>query len=271
MVQSTVWFIVLVLSVAALLCAVDLSTERGFGRRFSSVPRRLITAVASGVLLIALALIWRVHAVAAADGHVIAKLDKSRGAALTGIMNVVTTMGDAIPSLLIASALALIVYRQRQNPLAVLIPLAVLVELLIQAGMTKAFHDITVHQVTANLVIGGTGTIPSGSVARLYAVFLLTSHLWNPKDPAGKARIATLGAVLVLIQLTTRLFLARHLLADIVGGLLLGLVLERIGTVVIMWRASSPRLRNKPAASDAGDIDSGRAPDERIVPRDRLI
>jgi membrane-associated phospholipid phosphatase len=53
--------------------------------------------------------------------------------------------------------------------------------------------------------------------------------LWRRYDAIGARRLLDLGAVLVFVELVSRLYLGRHLLADIVGGFLLGIVLAVVG------------------------------------------
>lgn len=240
MIVSLAWFAVLVITSIAVIGAAELASEQNLPWKRRNIRGRFVIAAIAAVALVTIALLWRVHSIASGDAKIIRELSKSRGKSFTSVMQIVTTMGDAMPSMLIASVVALIIYRHQKQKLAVLLPLAVLAEILVQIVMTKSFHDITIHQIDPSLVLGGTGTIPSGSVARLLSVFLLASHLWRPSDGRASRRIATTGTVLVVIQATSRLFLGRHLCADIAGGILLGICLERIGYLIICWARAEP-------------------------------
>lgn len=185
---------------------------------------RLVALSVAGLLV--LALLWRVEAIASADGSVVARMAQERGSTLTAIMSVVTTMGDVVPSFVISAVLALLIYLQgRHRLLAWVPPLLVLGSLAVQFSLGALFHDVTIAQVQASVPLGGTGTIPSGSVTRLLSVFLVAAVLWGAHNVRGAQRLAALGGSLAVVQALSRLYLGRHLLGDMVGGMLLGLIL----------------------------------------------
>lgn len=232
------WFVVLAASVAAVLASVELTMIRA---RQGARPYRagVLTILASAAALVVLALVWRIRRVADLDASVISLLAAKRNSVVTEVMTVVTTIGDPIPSFTIAAVLAVIVYlRGRHRVLPVLIPLAVVVELAAQILITNVFHDVTVAQLHPGLPLGGGGTIPSGSVARLFSIFLIAALLLGARSARAHGLVA-LGSALVTIQLVSRLYLGRHLLADILGGLLLGIILARLAYFAIGRSAPS--------------------------------
>jgi membrane-associated phospholipid phosphatase len=179
----------------------------------------------AAVSLLALGLLYRLRPVAVADAHVISYLSRDRGHVLDSIMLVVTTMGDVVPSFTIAGILALVVFRRTGRAVAWLLPAVILVELLVQSAMLHAVNSYTVGRIYADLPLGGSDGIPSGSTARLLSVFVLAAMLLLPRSAKGAAVVLDIGLSLVFVEVVTRLYLGRHLLADIVGGLLLGLLL----------------------------------------------
>lgn len=236
MLTLTTWFVIVVLSAIAILGMQQLSEAADGSKLATSIPHRVLTALLSTIVLVVLTLIWQVREVAQLDGHIIDELAKSRSVTLTQIMSFVTTMGDAIPTFMIGAVLALIIYCQvRRTWLVILLPLVVLVELAIQIAMSKSFDVVTAADVVPHLIEGGSGSLPSGSVARLFSLFFVAAHICGSRQQRVARRLATLGSVLVLVQIISRLYLARHLVGDIVGGLALGLALERLGASVVTW------------------------------------
>lgn len=96
------------------------------------------------------------------------------------------------------------------------------------------------------VVLGGIGTVPSGSVARLFSVFVLAGLLISATHPRVGRNMITVGGALVLVQAVTRLYLGRHLLGDIVGGALLGVALVAVAMMFLSRRAS-PQQDDVPA------------------------
>jgi hypothetical protein len=159
-------------------------------------------------------------------------------------------MGDLIPSFTIATVLAILLFRRSQSLTAWLLPVVVLAEVTIQSAWLDTFHDFTIAQVFPFITIGGTDGIPSGSMARLLSVFVLAAVLWGPHDARAARRIIDIGAVVIFVELVSRLYLARHLLADIVGGLLLGIVLSIVfGWIAHVVPGRSPNRSPSPAVS----------------------
>lgn len=198
---------------------------------------RAIIAGASLLALLALAALYKIRAVADLDARVIRALAGSRGETVTLLMTSLTTLGDAIPSFVIAGMLATIIYRQgRHRVLCFALPLMVFAELAIQIGIGKVFDDVTISQLFSQIPLGGAGNIPSGSVARLSSLFLVAACLWHSHDARGSSRLVSLGGALLILQIVSRLYLGRHLMADIAGGLLLGLFLSVVVTAVVPAR-----------------------------------
>ncbi|MGI8867715.1 MAG: phosphatase PAP2 family protein [Mycobacteriales bacterium] len=220
------WFIVTMMILAGVAAGLWL-TERACAPH-GAVGRRqkLLLAGYCAVALLAIAFLWRSRAVAKADGSVVKALARSRGQSLNSVMTVVTTIGDTVPSYLIVGVLGALIFMQgRHRVLVWVLPIAVFVELMIQFAFGHIFHDVTISAVYPHLSLGGAGTIPSGSISRLTVIFLIAARLWATYDPRGARRVLGLGASIIVIEAVSRLYLGRHLLADIAGGMLLGLVL----------------------------------------------
>lgn len=236
MTLSLAWTATILCAVAGLFAATRLiETIRPAG---GAASRRtaLLAALASAVLLAGLAALYRIEAVADADGRAIKVLSQGRGEVLVQVCRVITTMGDAVPSLTVAGVLALWLLRVRGTGYwPMLLPVVVLAELLLQFGYAHLFDPLTLADVSPETVIDGSGSIPSGSVARLFSMFLVAAMIRhrsaNPVEPPDW--LPTVGSCLVLVELMTRLLLGRHLLADIVGGLLLGSLLALVAGLLI--------------------------------------
>lgn len=234
MLSFIIWFIVLAASVVAVAGAAHIAEESAMGKRYCAIRSYVAIGCGAAVALAGISLLWRSHAVARLDSRGVSKMADARGQTLQSIMDIATTLGDAIPSLLIAMVLALVIFRlRRRSTLVLLIPLAVIAELAIQIGMTKIFHDVTLTQVAPDIVTGKSGTIPSGSVARLLSIFLIAGRLWRPRGDFCPSALVTVGCGLVMLQITTRLYLGRHLIADIAAGILLGVLLERSAALLL--------------------------------------
>lgn len=199
-------------------------------------PRRPrgLALLGSALLLLLLAVLLRVGPIARADGSAVRMLSHSRGETLVKIMSILTTLGDSIPSFTIAAVLAVILYRQNAHPvLCWALPVMVLIEVLAQVGIGKVFDDLTISDVTSNVVSGDYGYLPSGSVARLTSIFLIAARLWYSTNRRQSRTIVTFGGALVVLQSVSRLYLGRHLVLDIVGGLLLGFAFFLLMSFVI--------------------------------------
>jgi membrane-associated phospholipid phosphatase len=248
MTLSLAWTATILCAVAGTFVSVRLveTLRPAVGRTSRSTA--LLGALASAVLLAGLAAVYRIEAVAEADGRVIKVLSGMRGEALVQVCRVVTTMGDAVPSLTLAGVLALWLLRVPGTgywPL--ILPVVVFVELLLQFGFAHAFDPLTLADVSPDTVVDGSGSIPSGAVARLLSLFLVAATIQHrsSRSAARSDWLPTLGSCLVLVELVTRLLLGRHLLADIVGGLLLGIVLAlAAGALVGLGQADPVAARS---------------------------
>ena len=225
MTLSLAWTAAILFAVAGVFAVTQVveTIQPAAGR--ASRRAALLAALVSAVLLAGLAALYRIEAVAGADGRALTVLSGGRGEVLVQVCRVITTMGDAVPSLTLAGVLALWLLRVPGTgywPL--LLPVVVLVELLLQFGYDHAFEPLTLADVSPATVVDGSGSIPSGSVARLFSMFLVAAMIRRRSaSPADSGDwLVTLGGCLVLVELMTRLLLGRHLVADIVGGLLLG-------------------------------------------------
>lgn len=243
MAGSLAWCIVVLAAGIAVAASINVAQAAMARNGPSDGTRGVRVAAASLVLLLVLAAVWRSRAVARADGSVVAVLTRERGATLDKVMSVITTMGDMVPSFTIATVLALLIYMQgKHRYLPWALPLLILVQLVIQFAFSHVFHDVDVQQVRPRLPLGGFGTIPSGSVSRLLGVFLVAGLLWRSHDQVGARRLVTLGGILVVIETVTRLYLARHLLADILGGLFLGVFLATGTSLLFRLAGAHPRV-----------------------------
>lgn len=230
----TIWTVLALALVAAIGVTLQLAESTWTGGLLAPLRARGIALVSAVAALLVLALVLKVEPVARADGAVIRVLSHSRGATLEKIMTILTTLGDAIPSFTIAMMLAVIIYRQGRHPFAwALLPLVVIAELLVQIGMTNTFGDLTIADVAASVPSGNPGILPSGSVARLSSIFLVGALLWRSKSPLQSRTLVTIGGVLLVLQSVSRLYLSRHFLLDIVGGLLVGFALFLIASFLI--------------------------------------
>lgn len=230
----TLWTVVTVAIAGGIGITLHLAESTWSGGVLASLRARAIALAGAVLALLVLALLLKAEPVARADGTVIRVLSHSRGATLEKVMTILTTLGDAIPSFIIATMLAVIIYRQGLHRFAwALLPVVVLAELLVQVGMTNAFGDLTIGDVFASVPSGRPGILPSGSVARLTSIFLVAALLWRARSTAQSRLLVTIGGVLLVLQSVSRLILGRHLLLDILGGLLVGFALFLIATFLV--------------------------------------
>lgn len=257
MLGNLCWVIVLI-AAGILMCAgarlVESSWTQG---ALDPIRIRLVACAACVAILLVLALVYQVKSVARLDGRAVARIVGKHGSTLSEVMSHLTLTGDTVPSLLIATILAIVIERQGIHRVVCwILPLVVLAELVVQLGMWKIFHDTTIAQLHPTLVNGGGGKIPSGSVARLLSMFLIAARLWHSRDPRGSTRIVTLGLALTAMQLVSRLVLARHLLADIAGGIALGLLLALLATLLVGYTTTFALRRSN--GSRSGALSYGR-------------
>lgn len=234
------WFLVLLVTAAGIGGCLYLAESAWTGGVLASIRNRGLAFVVAVVAFVGLSLLYRVESIAKLDAQVIQGMCTARNERLVQLMSYLTTMGDVVPSFMIATILAVLVLRQGVHRFAwVLLPLTVFVQTVIQFGVTKSFDDKTIADFYPDVVIGGAGTIPSGSVARLASIFLIAAFLWHARDERGSRNLVTLGGVLLVVQAVSRLYLGRHLLADIACGLLLGLALALAATSVVRRSATN--------------------------------
>ena len=116
---------------------------------------------------------------------------------------------------------------------ALLLPILVVVELLAQVAVGAVIDPLTVADIHPEIVLDGAGYLPSGSIARLCALTLGGAYLLRPTAPRAAGGLVSVGSVLLLVEAVTRLYLARHLGLDLLGGLLLGLALFLALTLLV--------------------------------------
>jgi|GEM_PF-4734480 len=242
-----VFVLVALVGITGSMRAVEAVTgPRGIASRRGA----LISAAAAAVMLAGLGGLYRVRAVAEADGTLVKSLSTLRSPVLVQVFRVVTTMGDVIPCLIIAGALGIYLYRVTGTSVWVLgLPAMVLLEVFVQIGVAHVFHPFTLTDVMPHIVIDGSGSIPSGSVARLLSLTLVAAMIRvGATGNAGRA-IPTTGAIVVFIELISRLYLGRHLVGDLLAGLSLGVLLS-LGVAVVLRAAVSVHEPNDLRASE---------------------
>ncbi len=236
LITFSVWFLLLLLITLLTLTAARLSMSSVSGR--SKGPRSLkspvLQAALAIVLVVALALISRIEVLAKADASVVRRLAEVREPTLVNIFTYVTTMGDVVPSLLIAVVLAVTFYIRTDLLVGWLLPVLVMVQIAIQLSLSSALDPTTIGDIHPEVVVnGGVGSIPSGGVARLFTILVVAGMLWARHNASLARTYQALAVVLVLVEATTRLYLGRHLMMDIVGGLLQGVALAIVGIFLL--------------------------------------
>lgn len=244
MIATVSWAIcvlVALLGIAVSMRVVETVTgPRGIASRRGA----LIVASATAVILGGLGGLYRVRAVAEADGTLVKSLSALRSPVLVQVFRVVTTMGDVIPCLIIAGALGIYLYRFTSTSIwALTLPVLVLLEVFLQIGFAHLFHPITLTDVMPRIVIDRSGSIPSGSVARLLSLTLVAAMVRAGATGKTGRAIPTTGAIVVFIELISRLYLGRHLVGDLFGGLLLGVLLS-LGVAAVLRVAVGVRKPN---------------------------
>lgn len=226
------WTLVVLAIGVGSFATLALAESCAFGQ-LANQRSRLAVLAGSAVALLGSAALLKIHSFAHQDAEWVRALARSRGATVIEEMSKVTTMGDAIPSLVIATVVAALVARNGKHTiLAWVIPVLVIVELAVQIGMNHVFHDHTIGALLPNVPVGKFGFLPSGSVARLTVIFAVAAWLWHSGSDRRKSWLITLGTCLVIVQALSRIYLGRHLLTDIIGGWSLGLLLA-VGTMTV--------------------------------------
>lgn len=259
MLGNLTWWAV-VLAGGALIVVATLAPRRLLpgSPRQARASRVILAAVVLVVVLVALCVLVRLRAYDRLDAGVVGELALARSPGLVAIFTVVTTIGDVVPSLLLATVVGIALFaRERRLDVALILPVAMAVQLLLQE-LLGHLAGVDIAEVRPALALGGAGPIPSGSIARLYVVFVLGAVLWTRHSARTAAGFLLAGQALLLIELTSRLYLGRHFLVDIVGGLLLG-VLLLLGGSWLLAGIDSARSNRPAAAADRPRGVSGRA------------
>lgn len=197
-------------------------------------PSRWLPLAVGVVLLVAVAVILRVRAFAEADGRIVEQLADARSAGLDDVFSLVTRIGDMVPTYTIAASLAIgLMVSTRRVLSPMLLILLVPVELGLQFFLADhVFQGLTIDDVEPLVPLGGAGSNPSGATARLLSVFLVAAALCRPAHRFAAKVFVVTGAIVTLIEVISRLYLGRHLLTDIIGGLLLGVCLAIVAGAV---------------------------------------
>lgn len=216
---------------------------------------RAAAVAAAGALVVMLALggLYNIHAIASGDAHVIDYLSRDRGTSLSGVMYVVTTMGDVVPSFMLAAVFAAVTFHLTRRPVVFILPLVILVQLIVQAIVIHVVSSYRVGEIYPQLPLGGSEGIPSGSMSRLLSLFVLGSVIWAAHSRRVSAVIFNVGLAAITVEFVSRVYLGRHMLADIAGGLLLGIALSVVfGSVIYLVEARLPASRRArtPAVED---------------------
>ncbi len=192
--------------------------------------------IAAAVLaMAAIAIALRVDAVAEADGRIVEKLAEARAPGLDDVFSLVTRMGDVIPSYTIAAALAIALMVSTRRLLTPwLLILVVVIEIALQFLLADhVFENVTIDVVEPMVPLDGAGSNPSGATARLFTLFLVAAAICRPDHQRAARAFLVAGAVITLVEVISRLYLGRHLILDIFGGLFLGLVLTISAAAVV--------------------------------------
>lgn len=243
MLSDLTWFVVVVVAAASVVIASRTAQWLLPRSRQRPSGRRVVVVVVLAIILILLCLLVRVRGYDRLDASVIRELMRLRSPGLEGAFTVITTLGDVVPSLLIATVMGLALFARESRVIrALLLPAMVLVEVAVQIALGH-LAGVQVQMIAPEIVVGGSGPIPSGSVARLFVIFVLGAFLWSTHSPRAAARSLLVGQAIILIELTTRVYLGRHFVIDIVGGLIFGVLLVIGGgwlTVAVDTMSGSP-------------------------------
>jgi undecaprenyl-diphosphatase len=177
---------------------------------------------------------------------------------LNGIMNTLTGIGS---SKYVIYPLAVVVgvgfSLWYDNPLPMVLSVATVLGVkTLQHYLIDIVHGPFPPHATA---IGPTGSYPSGGTARVVAMFGMAAFLFAVRRPHRRrtaVALFTIVSLLVLAEGFSRLYLGRHWLWDVVGGLLVGalwLGILAFGARVL-FRFDAPR-RGHPSAGRAVPVE----------------
>lgn len=217
-------------------------SDRGHDAPAVSVRRWLPLGAAVAALLI-VGLMLKVGWIAERDASIVAELASGRSAGLDDLVSLITRMGDVVFSYLVAGALTIGLALGGRRPVSALVlPLVVVVELAIQFLLADhLLVGFTVDEIRPNVPVGGAGSHPSGATARLFALFLVAAMMCRSTNPRAARALLVTGTVATFVEIVTRLYLGRHLVLDIIGGLLLGAALVIVATAVATWSHPADR------------------------------
>ncbi len=227
-----VWFAV-ILSVGIVSVAAVQVTELISRRSQTSVLGPLAIGGVVTVAFLLFGLIWTVEGVATLDSEVIITLAEDRKPVAASIFAIFTTFGDSIPMMTIGAGIAVVLYRRTGAWQSFLVPAVIMCEQILQVSTFSSIPAWTMGELAPQAIDGTTGSYPSGSVARMLSLFCVAALVCDFTGIRGGWTLRSVAAVLLVEQAISRLYLGRHLLADLVGGFLLGIILVA-GMAVIM-------------------------------------
>jgi membrane-associated phospholipid phosphatase len=188
-------------------------------------PRVIVVSTFLAIVLVGLCALVRLGVYDRLDASVVGELAHVRSAGLVSVFTILTTMGDVVPSLTVGAILGFaLLLRERRIDIALVLPAALLVQMLLQDVLGRLAGTDIAH-ASPGISLGGAGPIPSGSVSRLYVLFVLGAVLWARSSRRAAKVSVLVGQSLILVELISRLYLGRHFLIDILGGLVLGVLL----------------------------------------------
>lgn len=235
MTSAIAWFAILTATAVAIVSCHDAVLRLGASHvRLKGVPLLWCAAVVSLSLTAVLCVLLRIHAYASLDAKIVDSLARERSDALTTIFKLVTTLGDLVPSLLLAFlvGMGLWLTQRVSRRIVVAIPTVVLIEIALQFLLIRLFRDPTIGQLEPHLSLGAAGAAPSGATARLLILSLFASRIVGASGHIRRGP-AVLAPSMVLIEVTSRLYLGRHFVTDIAAGLSTGVLVFLVAYPII--------------------------------------